>query len=110
MVPSYSSAKSVFAGLTLMRLEKKYPGIFNRKIADYVPDCAANGNWGDVTFANALDMATGNYALAGYMSDEDATHTNNLFLPVPAPTTAARRRRARSGSITPRTPTCSARR
>ncbi|HVH33630.1 MAG TPA: choice-of-anchor D domain-containing protein [Tahibacter sp.] len=81
VVPSYSSAKSVFAGLTLMRLEKKYPGIFNRKIADYVPDCAANGNWGDVTFANALDMATGNYALAGYMSDEDATHTNNLFLP-----------------------------
>lgn len=79
-VPSYSSAKSVFAGLSMMRLEKKYPGTFGQKIGDYVPACASNGNWGDVTFANALDMATGNYALAGYMSDEDATHTNNLFL------------------------------
>src|SRR3546814_18956502 len=25
-------------------------------------------------------MATGNYALAGYMGDEGATHTNGLFL------------------------------
>lgn len=79
-VPSYSSAKSVFAGLSMMRLEKKYPGTFGKKIGDYVPACAANGNWGDVTFANALDMGTGNYALAGYMSDEGAVHTNGLFL------------------------------
>lgn len=80
VVPSYSSAKSVFAGLSMMRLEKKYPGTFNQKIGDHVPACAANGNWGDVTFGNTLDMATGNYALAGYMSDEGATHTNGLFL------------------------------
>lgn len=80
VVPSYSSAKSVFAGLSMMRLEKKYPGTFNQKIASYVPACSANGNWNDVTFGNTLDMATGNYALAGYMSDEGATHTNGLFL------------------------------
>ncbi len=80
VVPSYSSAKSVFAGLAMMRLEKKYPGTFNQSIGAHVPACAANGNWNDVTFGNALDMATGNYALAGYMSDEDATHTNGLFL------------------------------
>lgn len=80
-VPSYSSAKSVFAGSALMRLEQKYSGSFNQIIGNHVPDCVANGNWDDVTFANALDMATGNYSLSGYMSDEGATHTNDLFLP-----------------------------
>ncbi|AOS96039.1 hypothetical protein AUP74_00569 [Microbulbifer aggregans] len=80
-VPSYSSAKSVFAGSALMRLEKKYPGTFSQIIGNYVPDCATNGNWDDVTFENALDMSTGNYKLASYMSDEGASHTNDLFLP-----------------------------
>ena len=80
-VPSYSSAKTVFAGSALMRLERKYSGSFNQIIGNYVPDCAANGNWDDVTFANALDMATGNYKLSSYMSDEGASHTNDLFLP-----------------------------
>src|SRR3546814_19809552 len=64
----------------MMRLEATHPGTFDQVIGDHVPACAANGNWGDVTFGNALDMATGNYALAGYMSDEGATHTNGLFL------------------------------
>ncbi|HEY8569938.1 choice-of-anchor D domain-containing protein [Microbulbifer sp.] len=81
VVPSYSTAKSVFAGGTLMRLEKKYPGTFNQSIGSYISDCNTNGNWNDVTFGNALDMGTGNYKLAGYMSDEGASHTNDLFLP-----------------------------
>jgi hypothetical protein len=80
VVPSYSAAKSAFAGLAMMRLEAVHPGTFGQIIGDHVPACAANGNWGDVTFGNALDMATGNYALTGYMSDEGATHTNGLFL------------------------------
>lgn len=80
VVPSYSSAKSVFAGSTLMRLEQKYPGTFNQSVGSYISDCGNNGNWDDVTFGNALDMGTGNYKLAGYMSDEGATHTNDLFL------------------------------
>lgn len=80
-VPSYSTAKSVFAGSVLMRLEQKYSGSFDQIIGHYVPDCANTGNWNDVTFENALDMATGNYNLSGYMSDEDASHTDNLFLP-----------------------------
>jgi len=80
VVPSYSSAKSVFAGLAMMRLEKLYPGTFDQSVGAHVPACGANGNWNDVSFGNALDMATGNYALAGYMRDEGATHTNGLFL------------------------------
>ena len=81
VVPSYSSAKSVFAGGTLMRLEQKYPGTFNQSIGSYISECNTNGNWNDVTFGNALDMGTGNYKLASYMSDEGASHTNDLFLP-----------------------------
>lgn len=80
VVPSYSAAKSAFAGLAMMRLEASHPGTFDQLIGDHVPACAANGNWNDVTFGNTLDMATGNYALAGYMSDEGGTHTNGLFL------------------------------
>ncbi|GAA5191393.1 choice-of-anchor D domain-containing protein [Ferrimonas gelatinilytica] len=80
-VPSYSTAKTVFAGAGLMRLEKLYAGVKNEVIANYVSDCASNGNWGDVRFEDNLDMGTGNYNLTGYMSDEGASHTNNLFLP-----------------------------
>lgn len=79
-LPSYSTAKSVFAAVALMRLEKKYPAFMSHFVADHVPECAADGNWNDVTYGNVIDMATGNYHLAGYMSDETATHTNELFL------------------------------
>ncbi|MCK7592799.1 choice-of-anchor D domain-containing protein [Pseudomarimonas salicorniae] len=82
VLPSYSSAKSVFAGLALMRMELKYPGFSESTIAPRVPDCAANGNWGDVKYRHAIDMGTGNYGSALYMSDEGRSHTNNLFLPL----------------------------
>ena len=72
VVPSYSLAKSVFAGLGLMRLQQLYPGAKDARIADYVPACKAAGGWGEVSFDNALDMATGHYASADYMRDEDA--------------------------------------
>lgn len=78
-LPSYSTAKSMFAGVALMRLEQKYPGVKSAVIANYVSDCNLS-KWSDVTFENALDMATGNYGSSGYMVDESATHTNGLFL------------------------------
>ena len=68
-LPSYSVAKSVDAGYGLMALEQAYPGVKNLKIADYVSACPAS-NWSDVTFENALDMATGNYTSAGFEVDE----------------------------------------
>ncbi len=71
-LPSYSTAKTLVAGIGLMRLEHLYPGASKSLVADYVPDCAANGNWGDVTFVNALDMATGNYTSPDNQVDEDA--------------------------------------
>lgn len=79
VVPSYSAAKTAFAGVAMMRLEKKYPGTRNAFVSSWVSNCASDGNWNDVTLNNVLDMASGNYGSATYMSDEGATHTNNLF-------------------------------
>lgn len=79
-VPSYSTAKSNFAGVAMMRLEQKYGNVMNQSIAGFIGACNSNGNWQDVSLENAVDMATGNYNLSGYMSDEGATHTNDLFL------------------------------
>ncbi len=80
VVPSYSTAKSFFAGVAMMRLEKLYPGVRNTSVASHVPACSSNGNWSDVTLNNLLDMATGNYGSTTYMSDEGAAHTDGLFL------------------------------
>ncbi|WP_105102853.1 hypothetical protein [Microbulbifer pacificus] len=80
VVPSYSSAKSFFAGVAMMRLEQQYPGVRNSIVSGHVPSCSSNGNWSDVTLNNLLDMATGNYGSATYMSDEGAAHTDGLFL------------------------------
>lgn len=80
VVPSYSTAKSLFAGVAMMRLEQQYPGIRNRIVAGDVDECSSSGNWNDVTLDNVLDMATGNYDSGTYMEDEGAIHTDNLFL------------------------------
>lgn len=78
-LPSYSVAKSVFAGLALMRLEKLYPGARQQIVADYVPECVASGNWADVTFEQLLDMASGNFLSATDHADEEAAHSDADF-------------------------------
>lgn len=70
LLPSYSLAKSFFAGLGLMRLEQLYPGAVEARIADYVPECRASGNWRDVRFRDALSMVTGLYDSPDYEADE----------------------------------------
>jgi hypothetical protein len=71
--PSYSTSKSAFVSVALMRLAQKYdPGVANLLIKDYVPESSDSpGDWSEVTFNNVLDMATGNYQSAGYMVDEE---------------------------------------
>ncbi|NOX83573.1 MAG: beta-lactamase family protein [Alphaproteobacteria bacterium] len=78
-LPSYSTAKSVFAGLGMMRLEQLYPGAMNTLIDQYVPECAAVG-WRDVTFGNALDMATGRYNSRAREADENASVLDGFFI------------------------------
>ncbi len=78
---SYSTAKSAFVSIALMRLAQKYgPQVADLLIKDYVPEYAASpGDWDDVTFNNTLDMATGNYRSAGYMTDEDGPQMGSFF-------------------------------
>jgi Beta-lactamase len=81
-LPSYSIAKSVFAGLALMRLEQLQPGTRALRVGDYVPECAANLDWRDVSFENLLDMASGFYLSPGSYVDETAPHIiERFFLP-----------------------------
>ena len=70
-LPSYSLAKSSFAGLALMWMGQKYGrGVYDRLIRDFVPESVAGGDWNGVTFANASDMATGHYLSAEREADE----------------------------------------
>ena len=71
--PSYSTAKSIFPSLALMRLAQKYgPQVASTLIKDYLPEYVDSpGDWSSVTFDHTLDMATGNYGSAGYMQDEE---------------------------------------
>ncbi len=56
----YSVTKSMGAAVALLRLAQKYgDGVFEEKIADYVEIAAPHDGWKDVTFADALNMATG---------------------------------------------------
>lgn len=80
-VPSYSTAKSIFGGMSMMRLAEKYgAAVPNILIKDYVPEySSAVGNWTNVTLNNTLDMATGNYRFATYMRDEDSAQMADFF-------------------------------
>jgi hypothetical protein len=72
-LPSYSIAKSAFAGVALMRLGELYgPGVYAELIKNYVPEYKEGGNWETTTFNNVSDMASGNYNLPGYEADEDS--------------------------------------
>lgn len=79
--PSYSTAKSVFASLALMRLAQKHdPQAPNFLIKDYVPESADSpGDWSAVTFDHVLDMATGNYISTRSMDDEFSPHSDAFW-------------------------------
>jgi len=54
---AFSVTKSLGAAIALLRLAAKYgDGVFDLKIADYVPVTATHDGWQDVTFADALSM------------------------------------------------------
>ena len=78
---SYSTAKSAFAAMALMRLAQRDGlGVKDLLIKDYVPEAAsAGGDWDEVTFENVLDMVTGNYESDGYMEDEEGATMSAFF-------------------------------
>jgi hypothetical protein len=78
---SYSTAKSAFASVALMRLAQKYdPAVGDLLIQDYLPEAASRpGNWQGVTFNHAIDMSTGNYASPAFMADDDSEKMGEFF-------------------------------
>jgi Beta-lactamase len=56
----FSVTKSMGAATAMLRLAQKYgPEVFDLRITDYVDVTAAHHGWDDVTFGDALNMATG---------------------------------------------------
>jgi hypothetical protein len=81
-LPSYSLAKSLVASITVMRLATRYPELPAARIADFVPECAGRTGWQDVTFADALDMATGHFESSRFEADEDSLDmVKSFFIP-----------------------------
>jgi len=72
-VPSYSLAKSSLAGVAMMWLGQQYgTEVYQQLIRNYVPEYVGGGDWKNVTFANASDMATGNYNHTEFEGDESS--------------------------------------
>jgi CubicO group peptidase (beta-lactamase class C family) len=80
-VPSYSTAKSAFVSVALMRLAQKFdsnaPSLL---VKNYVPEAGDSpGDWSAVTFDHVLDMATGNFETAAWMVDEEHWDTDPFW-------------------------------
>ncbi|WP_415232426.1 hypothetical protein [Psychromonas sp.] len=78
VLPSYSTAKSIFAGIAMLYLEQIYPTIFQQKISDWIKECKGQ-QWQGVTFGHLLNMSTGNYQSIGHGIDEAAPHSQIFF-------------------------------
>lgn len=70
-LPTYSVTKSMFNAVAMMRLGQLYGSeVYSQLIRNYVPQSTHSaGDWSNVTFDNAIDLATGNYLSATYMAD-----------------------------------------
>ncbi len=56
----FSVTKSMGAAIAMLRLAQKYgPEVFDLRIKDYVQVTARHDGWDEVTFGDALNMATG---------------------------------------------------
>jgi len=80
-LPSYSLAKSIFAGLGYMMMVKRWPEFERLTVSAMVPECRLpDGRWDDVTTRQLLNMTTGNYASADFSKDEDSAEMTPFFL------------------------------
>jgi len=60
-LPSYSLAKSIFAGLGYMMMVKQWPEFEDMSISTLVPECSLpDGRWDDVTPRHLVNMQSGN--------------------------------------------------
>ncbi len=81
VLPSYSTAKSAFAGVALMRLGQRYgTGVQGQLVNSWVGQPAGTrSNFSAVTFNHAADMTTGNYTSAVLNDDEAGGLMSSFF-------------------------------
>ncbi len=79
ILPSYSLAKTIFAGTVYMQLEQLFPGIGQALVTDYVPECRGDERWTGVTLQHLLDMSTGNYRSTVDQKDEFFSYEGPMF-------------------------------
>lgn len=80
-LPSYSTAKSLFAGLVFLRMARRYPALEQLEVPALVPECdLPDGRWAGVRLRHLVDMTTGNYDSAEFHADEDAAKMQAFFL------------------------------
>jgi hypothetical protein len=77
-LPSYSLAKSIFAALAYLALEREAPGIGQVTVPALVPECG-DGRWEGVTLQHLLDMSTGNYTSLEADADEFASYETEFM-------------------------------
>jgi Beta-lactamase len=86
-LPSYSTAKTSFAGLAFMRLvEQGGSAVRNLNIGNYLPGWtlyAPWARWNSVTFKDAVELATGHYRSAAdigvWFADENSWYENQYL-------------------------------
>jgi hypothetical protein len=97
----FSVTKSLGAAVALLRLAQTYgEQVFDLKITDYVPVTAAHKGWEGVTFAHALNMATGIGDLA------PQREPNEVFADEAKPMASTPGGLGKCCAITPPTPLC----
>ena len=79
VLPSYSTAKSLYAGLALMRLEKIVPNISRVAVSKLIPQCDAK-QWQGVSLGDLLNMRTGLYLSKKPHVDESSSRMLSFFL------------------------------
>jgi hypothetical protein len=78
VLPSYSLAKSIFAGAAYMVLEQEFPGAGELPVDRFVPECSS-ARWRDVNLQQLLDMSTGNYESLEHNVDEFASYETDFM-------------------------------
>jgi hypothetical protein len=77
-LPSYSLAKSIFAGTALMVLEQAFPGVGELRVDQLVPECSGE-RWEGVTLQHLADMSSGNFESLEPNADEFASYETDFM-------------------------------
>jgi len=78
-LPSFSTSKSIFAGLGLMRLQAQVPNIEHALVTKLIPECDQK-QWQKVTLGDLINMRSGNYISKNPHSDEASMEMLKFFL------------------------------